>query len=213
VTCRHVVVEAGAGALFGLTKPRKTKNPPGGYKPIFLGSPTFHPLDDSHGTFDIAVIPLVHVNRQTLLADEIVPVDLNKKGSVAMVVLNGQKLCASGYPIDYAEAMLKKNLDEPLFPKIVQGVAQNLSLTALQQQGFNAPLREGLFAQITGEDTSGKGTSGGIVCAGENDLFAGIVLGSADIEVVSDDQHRGRLRGFIFAGAERVIETLQSARA
>ena len=210
VTCRHVIKEAGSRTLFGLPKPRKTKNPPGGYKELQLGSPKYHPLDSSLSTFDIAVLPVLKVNRQSLASQEIIPIDLITKGVISVPVSDGQELSASGYPTDYAKVKLSENINEPLLPKNILGTTRSVTLVALSQSGFGAPLKEGFFAQTTDTNACSKGMSGGIVCLGTDELFAGIVLASGEIEVSSRGQCVEKIKGFVFAGAERVLETLQA---
>jgi len=177
---------------------------------LSLGSPKYHPLDSSLSTFDIAILPVVKVNRQSLASQEIIPLDLTTKGVIAVPVSDGQELSASGYPIDYAEVKLCENINEPLFPKNIQGTIRSVPLAALSQIGFGASLKEGFFAQTTDENETGKGMSGGIVCSYTDELFTGIVLASGDIEVSSQVQCIERIKGFVFAGAERVLETLQA---
>lgn len=207
VTCQHVIREAANGNLFAIPKPRKTKNPPGGYSVLALGIPRFHPQDNGAGTFDIAVVQILHANRQSLEAKGIAPFDI-MNNQIVSSFREGDKFLAEGYPIEYAEAALAENRNELLLPKRIEGTLRIIPLRDIPQYGFNAPLREAFFAQTNDENRSGKGMSGGIVRATNSNLMAGIVLASGDFTQSIQSQVIKKFNGFVFANANRILETI-----
>ncbi len=207
VTCRHVVHEAAGGNLFALPKPRKTMSPPGGYSVLVLGAPRFHPEDSKQGTYDVAVSQVMDVTLPFLQSHDIVPIDLEPR-RVSSSLRDGMILKAQGYPIDYANTALAVNRNEPLLPDEIEGTVRSIPLQHVPQFGFDAPLREAFFAQTRTDKRSGKGMSGGLVYAANNDEPAGIVLASGDFGVSSNGRVLDTFCGFIFAGSIRIIEAL-----
>ena len=206
VTCRHVIREASLGAgLFAIPKPRKTKNPPGGYAVLQLARPRFH-ANDGACTYDVAVAKVTNANRSNLRALSITPVELTEKTTMSTFE-QGARLRAVGYPIDYANAALAANSNEPLPPYELEGMYRPISLTGIAQHGFNAPLCEAFFAEAG--CSAGKGMSGGLVYSPQANQVAGLVLASGEFEV-STSPASAQWRGFIFASSRRVFETLTS---
>jgi hypothetical protein len=207
VTCRHVIREAANGELFAIPKPKKTKAPPGGYPVLALDIPRFHPQDNREGIFDIAIAPVLRENRQSLEANEIVPLDiLNNK--ISSSFREGDKLLAEGYPVEFAELAMKENRNEPLLPKQLQGAFRIIPLKGIPQHGFDAPLREAFFAQTKQGNLSGKGMSGGIVRNMNGGQLAGLVLASGEFTYSIQNQVVEKLNGFIFANANRILEAM-----
>lgn len=208
VTCRHVIREAVGGKLFALPKLKKTKNPPGGYPVLILGSPRFHPQDNQTGTYDIAVAQL-DVNREFLAAHDIVPIEMTSS-HVVSDFREGGEFVAQGYPIDYANTALAENRNEPLLPRHIRGMLRSIPLQDIPQHGFDAPLLEALFAQTNAENRSSKGMSGGIVHGTQTNQVAGMVLASGDFELSVQDQAIEALSGFVFVSADRIREAIDA---
>jgi len=206
VTCRHVIREASGEELFALPNPRKTKNPPGGYLVLSLGRPTYHPKDDHTGTYDIAVTPVLNVTPEMLSVHSIEPLNLSNN-RILKEFKEGEEFVAQGFPIDYVSAELIKNKNEPLLPRQIQGSLCKVPLGSIPQQGFDAPLKEALFVQTDGANHSGKGMSGGLVRSSRSKNVAGIVLGSVELQITCRDA-TAEIKGFIFVGASRIIETI-----
>lgn len=206
VTCRHVILEAAGHTLFALPKPKKTKNPPGGYSVYKLRSPHFHPDDNSEGTYDIAVAEIIDADPAILITQDITPVRVTESHAIT-TFQEGVRLKAQGYPIDYASAALALNKNEPLLPKEIRGTVRSVHWHKLSQHGFSAPLREAGFAQTSSDNHSGKGMSGGVVYTLDDNRIAGMVLGSGEIEISANSRVE-QLCGFLFVGLNRVLETL-----
>lgn len=209
VTCRHVIREAAGGKLFALPKPKKTKNPPGGYSVLILGPPRFHPRDDQAGTYDIAVAQVLDSTLELLAAQNIVPIQMTSSYAVNDFS-EGEKFVAQGYPIDYANIALAENRNEPLLPKHIRGSLRSIPLQEIPQHGFDAPLREALFAQTDTENRSSKGMSGGIVHSTQSNQVAGMVLASGDFQLSIHNQITEALSGFVFVNADRIVETMDA---
>ena len=204
VTCRHVIREASPGALFAIPNPKKTKSPPGGYFVLQLGRPRFHP-NDGACTYDVAVADVANANLATLRALSITPVSIGSHETESSLE-EGVCLRAVGYPIEYANAGLAANLNERLLPYEIEGAYRSISLDRIAQHGFDAPLCEAFFAQAaTG---AGKGMSGGIVYS-SNGLVTGVVLASGEFHSSSTSLVVEHCRGFAFASARRIAETLR----
>ena len=120
----------------------------------------------------------------------------------------GEEFVAQGYPIDYANAAFAENINEPLLPIRIRGTSRRIPLQAIAQHGFDAPLREPLFAQTDTENRSGKGMSGGIVHAKRDNQIAGMVLACGNFELSIQNQVLERFCGFIFASSNRIKEVL-----
>jgi hypothetical protein len=207
VTCRHVIREAVGGRLFALPNPKRTKNPPDGYSVLILGSPRFHAKDNQAGTYDIALAQVPDVTQRMLAAQSIVPIEMTSS-HVVDAFREGEEFIAQGYPIDYANVALAKDSNEPLLPRQIRGTLRNVPLQGIRQQGFDAPLREALFAQTDTANRSGKGMSGSIVHSTQSYQVAGIVLASGDLQRSIQDITIETLEGFIFARAGRIIEAI-----
>jgi Trypsin-like peptidase domain len=209
ITCRHVIVAASSTKLFAIPRPQKTGSPRGGYAVLRLGKPIYHPKDETAGTYDIAALEIVDSTRR-LRALGVVPLQLGPIGPEQPA--EGVDLVEVGYPVDYAERELSIGKPEPMLPLRAGGTVRYVPLTALTQNGFGGPLREGYFAQ-TDEKPLGHGASGGAVYVtdgGHAIRVVGVILGSADIQV-SDLGRAINITGFVFARSLRIIETLPSS--
>jgi hypothetical protein len=204
VTCLHVIREASHGGLFAIPKPKQTKNPPGGYSVLQLGRPRFHP-NDGACTYDIAVADVLNADHATLLAVGITPIAISENETVSAFG-DGTRLRAFGYPIEYANAALAANLNEPLVPYEIEGAYRPISLNGISQHGFDAPLCEAFIAEAA--RGAGKGMSGGIVYSSDGQ-FSGVVLASGEFQSSPSSPVLEHFHGFVFASARRIRETLR----
>jgi Trypsin-like peptidase domain len=207
VTCKHVILEANATSFFAIPRPQKTKSPPGGYSVLTLGRPVYHPKDGPTGTYDVAVLKILHDVGKKLRTLGIVPITFDPAGEEPT---DGLAVVGAGYPVDYVESELRSGKLEPLRTVWVDGTVKNLPLDNLTQAGFGAALREGFFAH-TIEAPLGKGASGGTVqvnADGPSARIVGVLLGSANIQIKKNGRTED-VTGFFFASSQRILEALR----
>ena len=206
VTCRHVLHEAGSGALFAIPKPKRTKSPRGGYSVLSLECPSVHPQDSLTHNFDIGVCAIRNLRRDHLEQIGIYPVEM-PVGYRFEEPQEGLIVKGMGYPAEHAEKYLAFNDERPLPVKEAMGRVRNIPLHLLSQSGFVNNLREGYFVQTLDNQGLEKGASGGLVCALDEPV--GIIVGSADVtlENGSSTEYVG---GFVFAKLQRVAEILDT---
>jgi len=205
VTCKHVIAEASSPDLFVIARPMKTKSPPGGYTPVRLGKPIYHPTDTDNLTQDIAVLKIANVSRESFQQLGIRPLVLESSRAATR---EGTRLAAAGYPVEYADTELSLGVLEPLRPLRSIGTVKSVPIEDLTQRGFGATLAEAYFAQTA--EPLGKGASGGpVYLEGHEDVVVGVLLGFADLKITKDGR-TSNLSGFVFASSVRVVETLDS---
>jgi hypothetical protein len=168
-----------------------------------LSQPRFHPSDGGC-TYDIAVAEVPDATRATLEAQNIVPVEINQRYDVSTAD-EGTRLTAAGYPAAFAKAILAGNRDEPFPPYEIEGTFRHMPRDGIAQNGFETRLCEWFFAQVDGKNSLGEGMSGGPVHLSAGRHLAGIVLATGDFQSTSSPQ---TVRGFVFAGSQRVAEAL-----
>lgn len=202
ITCKHVIKEGSSGQLFALFSPKKTKSPKGGNIIRWLGKTWFHPSDNQNETYDIACAEILDLDNKFIESLGVVPFSignyLNKPSLSA-----GQKLYATGFPIDYTNKLLEENSEDLLPPRTIYGHFMGASINELASSGFDANLSQGKIVITNGLNKSGKGMSGGAVYCPHREQLVGVLLGSVNLNIRNAMQN---LEGFAIAEVHNVME-------